>query len=177
MASFVQLLPLRFGPSPPQPDPKIKWDALYDLKGTADDKTLIIDGERVPEARHQPPRLSLRSSRARATHAPFSVPPLGHPVCSDASAPPGSRGIAPAASRPPQFHKRCWHVRMMVCEATCDATIPPERIQYREVRLEQRSWAQQRAGTSASGALTGPLNACSMHCSPLAALSHCHAAI
>lgn len=34
-----------------QTDADIKWDALYDLKGTADDKTIMIDGERVPEVR------------------------------------------------------------------------------------------------------------------------------
>lgn len=37
--------------SPSQTEADIKWDALYDLKGTADDKTLVIDGERVPEVR------------------------------------------------------------------------------------------------------------------------------
>lgn len=35
-----------------------------------------------------------------------------------------------------QYHKRCWHVRLMVCEATCDATVPAERRQYREARRQ-----------------------------------------
>jgi hypothetical protein len=39
------------GASLPQPSPSIAWARLYDLKGTRDDKTLMVDNEPLPEAR------------------------------------------------------------------------------------------------------------------------------
>lgn len=78
---------------------------------------------------------SLSTARQRPRRKRPALPRSTRPA---AASPPRPRPLPlrlpPAPSPLRQYHKRCWHCRMMVCEATCDATVPPERIQYREAR-------------------------------------------
>jgi len=70
-ARLCRLTPARAAPLTRRLQPHVThWSHLYDLKGTADDKVMVVDGKRIEEARH-PPRSHAPRSPALQAHKRF----------------------------------------------------------------------------------------------------------